>query len=85
MGLLRSLQENPYTERIASSPLLSVLSSIVAICVINRLVTGLQGTIAQNNRDAEKKVPSRIAYWFPWVGSAKVFVKNLENMISQDR
>jgi hypothetical protein len=85
MGLVRSLQENPYAELLASSPLLSIFSTFVITCVVTRLVTGFQSTIAQNNRDVDKKTPNQIAYWLPWVGSAISFARNIEGTISRDR
>ncbi|KAF2008830.1 cytochrome P450 [Aaosphaeria arxii CBS 175.79] len=85
MGLVRSFQENPYAQAVVASPFISLVSTFVLTCLITRIVTGLRSTIAQNNTEADKKTPNRIAYWVPFVGSAISFARDIEGTISKDR
>lgn len=85
MGLLRSFQDNSYSQVLIASPLVSIFSAFVLTCFVTRIVTGFRSTIAENNKNADSKTPNRIAYWLPWVGSAISFARDIEGTIARDR
>lgn len=85
MGLVRSFQESPYIQALIASPLLTLASSLIITCVITRIVTGINSNIARLNKDGAVKTPNRIAYWFPWVGSAISIARSIEGTIVKDR